>query len=172
MKISTELFSHLTRSLAEESGRRGEGEARESNRIGLIGRGTIIPCPARCGRQPVSVAIRDLSPVGIGVVHNQRLEQGEQFILRVPALEGQTTSTAVLCTVVHWRLVGSAVYMIGARFAGLIQPAGSYAGHKPVALPVESMATAFRRQAADGLSEDEAEQLRQVEARLGRLQSR
>jgi hypothetical protein len=171
MKISTELFSYLTRSLSEGSGRRDEAEARDSARTGLIGRGVIIPCPARCGRQPVSVAIRDLSSVGIAVVHNQRLVQGEQFILRVPALDGQNISTAVLCTVVHWRLVGSGVYMIGARFAGLVQPTGAPAGHKPLAIPVESMATVFRQQAADGLSEDEAEQLRQVDERLGRLQA-
>jgi hypothetical protein len=171
MKISTELFSHLTRSLGEGIAREADAEERGSARIGVIGRGVIIPCPARCRRQPVSVAVRDLSSTGIGVMHSQRLEQGEKFILRVPAVPGQSAGTAVLCTVVHCRPVGLGVYLIGAHFASLIQPAAAADENRPVSLPTASIATAFRQQTADELSEEEAEQLRQLEARLNLLQS-
>ncbi len=171
MKLSSELLNHLTLSLGGGSAPEYAGEHRGDPRLGLIGRAMIIPCPARCGRRPVSVAVRDLSAAGIGIVHTNRLERGEQFILRIPAAAGGSPTSAVLCTIAHCRPVGLGVYMIGAHYAGLIDPVHAPTANKPVVLPLESMVTAFRQQAADGLSEDEAEQLRQVEARLSRLQA-
>lgn len=171
MKLSNELFDHLTRSIGDEASGEFEGEHRGDPRLGLVGRGVIIPCPARCGRRPVSVAVRDLSAAGIGIIHTHRLEQREQFILRIPAVPGVLSASAVLCTVAHCRPVGLGIYMIGAHYAGLIDPAHAPTTNKPVPLQVESMVTAFRQQAVDGLSEEEAEQLRQVEARLSGLQT-
>lgn len=171
MKLSNELLNHLTRSIGDGSANEFEGEHRGDPRLGLIGRGVIIPCPARWGRRPVSVAVRDLSAAGIGIIHTHRLEQREQFILRIPAGHVATLANAVLCTVAHCRPVGLGVYMIGAHYAALIDPANAPTASKPEPLPVESMITAFRGQIADGLSEEEAEQLRQVEARLSTLQT-
>jgi PilZ domain len=176
MRLSAELFHQISRSFGEAPQRGPEASnERGEARIGLVGRATIIPCPQRCGRRPVSVAVRDLSSSGLGVIHTQRLDPGEQFILRMPSGTRGATATAVLCTVVHCQPLALGVYALGARFADVIESAatsapGSTAPKCPPTMHVGSLAEAFRDQALGGLSAEEAEQLREVEERLSRLQ--
>jgi hypothetical protein len=176
MKLSSELFNQISRSFGEPPARGPEELIeRGSVRIGLAGQAIIIPCPARCGRRPVSVAVRDLSSTGVGIIHTQRLEPGEQFILRLPqGTHGAATAT-VLCTVVHCQPLALGVYALGARFADLIEasattaPGGASRG-RPPAMHVGALADAFRDQSHGRLTAEEAEQLREVEERLSRLQ--
>jgi hypothetical protein len=154
--------------MGDRSDHGGSIENRTDSRVGLLGQAIIIPCPARCGRKPVSVAIRDLSPLGIGVIYDQQLDPGEQFILRVPG-QSQTSPTAILCTVVYCRSLTPAAFSLGARFVGRVESGNSAASPRLDSGSMESMTRMFQQQAAAGLSQEEAEQVREVEERLRRL---
>jgi hypothetical protein len=175
MRLSTELFNQITRSFSEALHRgSAASDDRGEVRAGLVGQAIIIPCPARCGRRPVSVAVRDLSSAGLSVIHTQRLDGGEQFILRLPP---GARGAAVLCTVVHCRPLALGVYALAARFADLIEGSATRAtgdtpSEHPPTMHVASLADAFCDQALAGLTAEEAGQLREVEERLSRLQEK
>jgi len=168
MKLSSELLAHIAHSLENSPSDHVVAEHRGEARTPLLGQATIIPCPARCGRRPASVAVSDLSPLGIGVIHDQRLDSGEQFILRVPG-DRRSSPTAFLCIVMHCRPIGPGAFALGARFAGRIEQGNAATSERPDPSSLDSMTHAFRQQAAAGLSQDEAEQLRAVESRLSKL---
>jgi hypothetical protein len=177
MIVSAELFDQTSRSFVSGSAHMPEQlDMRSDVRVGLVGRAVIIPCPARCKRQPATVALRDVSAAGLQVIYTQRLESGEQFILCMPPAAGGAPPEGVVCTVVHCQPVALGIYAIGARFAqklGLASAdnsSGRSARGGP-AMNVDGLAEAFRDHAVAGLNPEEHEQLRQLEARLGRLQA-
>lgn len=64
-----------------------------------------------------------MSASGIAVTHSVRLNNGERFIAVLPpAIRGGPRG--VLCTVVHSCLAPGGGFLIGARFSGLVKPAG------------------------------------------------
>jgi hypothetical protein len=170
MKLSAELFHHLSRSLSDQPSDHLSAENRGDPRARLLGRAVIIPCTERCERKPVSVGVRDLSPTGVGVIHDQRLDQGDQFILRVPG-QKQSAPPALLCTVMHCRVIGPAVFCLGASFAGRIEPGQNASMERLDPASLDSITQVFRQQAALGLTEAEAAQLREVEMRLSLARS-
>lgn len=121
MHISAEMFESIIRGI------RGDGgdEKRKHPRVGLSGRITIAPLPPAKNQKPTTVAVRDLSPGGIGILHSQAFRPGEQFNLILKYDKSETTKT-ILCTVRWSRSVGSDLYAIGAQFEkGDAEPAKS-----------------------------------------------
>lgn len=173
MKLPTNLIQEMTRSCFGEP-TTGTAEQRTESRHAVPGHALVIPCPARFHRRPVIAAVRDLSTAGIGLVHSQRIENGEQFILRMPLERGPI---ALLCTVTYCKPVALGIYALGAFFAREINsnattaPTDAQIPSAPPAMGVVEMSEAFSRSAAGGLSPEESEQLKQMEERLRGFQA-
>jgi hypothetical protein len=61
--------------------------------------------------------LRDLSARGASLVVNERLEDGSQFTLHLPAKPGSTRCPAI-CQVIHCRPQSDGTFLIGAEFIG------------------------------------------------------
>jgi len=64
--------------------------------------------------EPVSVGMRDFSPRGVAVIHDEPLDFGDQFLMTVRTKANQTVQ--MLYTVAHCRKTRPNVYLIGAEF--------------------------------------------------------
>jgi hypothetical protein len=63
---------------------------------------------------PLSMRVRNLSPSGVLLQHEQALKFGQQFVLNLPRNEG--SSVQILCTVMNCRVGRGKLYHIGAEF--------------------------------------------------------
>lgn len=109
-------------------------ERRQNPRIPFAGEATIIRCD-RADRTPVLVQIRDVSSSGIAITHTARLLNGERFIAVLPPAIGGGPR-GVLCTVVHSWIGTAGEFLIGARFSGLVKPAGPVVAQVRTPAPV------------------------------------
>lgn len=154
MKLSDNLFREVIKGLKLPDGR--------AQRVPLVGRATIIPCTPHHGNRPAAVVVRDLSPTGIGIVHLEELQAGEQFILCPPGLNARDPRL-IMCSIVHCEPLEHGLFGIGATFVKTLT-AGP--GDFPV-LPVEGLVTAFRREAAAAL-----QALEEGDAQFGKIEER
>jgi hypothetical protein len=111
MKISAEMFEAITASIRGEA----RHEKRKSPRVGLSGKMTIMPLPPAKNCKPVLVPVRDLSATGIGILHSEDLQMGQQFNLVLKS-ERTAKTRVILCTVRWSLLAGPDMYSIGASF--------------------------------------------------------
>jgi hypothetical protein len=173
MKLPVNLIQELTRRCFADPAT-GTVEQRSESRHIVPGHAVVIACPARFDRRPVIAAVRDLSTTGIGLIHSQRIENGEQFILRMPLERGPI---ALLCTVTYCKPVALGIYALGAFFVREINPnattapTDSQSPSAPPAVGVVEMSEAFSRGAAAGMTPEEREQLQQMEERLRGFQA-
>jgi hypothetical protein len=91
------------------------GHRRQSPRISVEARATIIPCSPGSERRQVGVSVRDISADGIGFLHHQSIGSGQPFILVLPSATG-TRARAILCTAAWWQPVAEGSFAVGAKF--------------------------------------------------------
>src|SRR6185295_13973580 len=87
MYLSAELFQQVVSTFhggATMEGPHAGWEHRRQPRVAVHATAVIIPLVDRLGRRPVRVGMRDLSIVGVGIIHDQPLRVREQFALRLP----------------------------------------------------------------------------------------
>lgn len=119
MRLSAEQFRHIAGSLGVKdaavagSGRRSAARS-ESGRPA-----TIIPCGGQADRRPFAVIMLNISASGLAIKDPPPLKRGDQFVLRVPATETQSLS-AILCTVVYFRLMADGSEVAGAQFSRVL----------------------------------------------------
>jgi PilZ domain len=111
MRISAEMFEAITTSIRGDS----RDEKRKEPRVGLSGKVFIVVPSPSTDRKPKLVAVRDLSAGGIGIIHNEKLEPGQQFNLLLK-YEQIGLLKEIICTVRWSRSLGSGLYAIGAKF--------------------------------------------------------
>ena len=70
-------------------------------------------------RYSILVWLRDLSVEGIGLVHSQALEDGDEFIAEFPLRNQQNLN--VLYRVVHCKMLSKNLYCIGARLVRMLE---------------------------------------------------
>jgi hypothetical protein len=116
MNLSPEQFASVINSLQEPLG--GESEKRRARRVLHRARVPIIVDGGTPRERQAVVTVRDLSPRGVGLLHNERLPRGTSFVMRIERAGGPRVQ--VLCTVAHCRLQRGGVYIIGAEFTCLI----------------------------------------------------
>ena len=127
--ISAERFSDIVNSLKTERGNGADVDERRQPRADINARATIIPLRESCNPGPLTVLVRNLSPAGIGFLHERPMSLDEQFALVLP--RSGDTPAIVLCAVACWQPLAGDVYGIGARYVRVLRDGGD------PALPIE-----------------------------------
>ncbi len=123
MNLSAELFESIVARLSEpDSGFDGATprEQRREPRVGVRASVTLVPFTDRIASVPLEVPVRDLSPGGIGFLHETKIALDEQFVLQLPSSRGPVT---LLCGVVYWQPLREGTFAIGAKFLRLLSGA-------------------------------------------------
>lgn len=94
---------------------------RRAERIRRDGKMTVTPCYHGMLGKPVQVRLKDLSAMGIGLIHSARLEPGTQFIIQL-AQSGGETKTLLYKVVRCDTSTTSGVSSIGAELAAVLKP--------------------------------------------------
>ena len=119
-ELDVTRFSDLLASLREA---KSEGsDQRRRPRAELLARATLIPLRESSQPGNLSVLIRNLSPTGLGFLHEQIMSLGEEFALVLPR-EGDTPAI-VLCAVASWQPLARDLYSIGAQFTRILRDGG------------------------------------------------
>ena len=124
MSLSAEQFIEAITSLTSDPIQDGaDHEQRRQPRVGLRSRATIILLGEQAGSAAVSVQVRDLSPAGIGFLHEQKMNLDQQFALVLP--RANDTPSVILCSVAFWQPLAGDCYAIGARFRRILRDGGN-----------------------------------------------
>jgi hypothetical protein len=117
MKLSAEVFAHITGSLRSDELALVTGEKRKSPRVGFRGQLIIRVISAAGPGAPVRVRLRDLSRTSIGFLHRQNLPVGRKFVI---CLSNDSTEpggvTQLLYQVVRCDALDDGLFAIGATF--------------------------------------------------------
>ena len=109
----------LELSLAEQSEGAAQANRRKTARIRRDGTMYLMPCRQGVLGQPVQVRLKDISSGGIGVVHNQPLDKGSQFVIQLPQPGGLAKS--LVYTVVRCDASASGPFSIGAELSCVLK---------------------------------------------------
>ncbi len=122
MHLTGEWFDNLAKTLkgktpsaagAETSGKRG-ADLRQSQRVGVRFPAQIMIIEnGKVARQD-QIHVRDISAMGIGIIHNLKMAVKQQFIIEMPLEEGG--SRRILCEVKNCRRLADDLFGIGASF--------------------------------------------------------
>jgi hypothetical protein len=122
--LTGEWFEDLIRSVnTRETG----DQRRRVPRIGVRFSAEMFEVDGERVLPPVTIRIRDISPLGLGFSHNRRLRKGRRFIIQLP--QEELAPLRILCEVKNCETVADQVYAVGAEFVliGLkSQPAGDH----------------------------------------------
>jgi hypothetical protein len=95
----------------------GGADSRRAPRVECSGRVRVRLGPEGAA---FDAEVKDLSVRGIGIIFPRRLERGASFVTHQGRLVGP--GVEVLCVAAHCREVSQGRYLIGAEFAGVIEP--------------------------------------------------
>src|SRR5438105_5567768 len=99
MLLSPEMFNAIVAAIKGQAKSPDPSERRKSARESVQGQAIIIPCGRRTKRTASIVQVRDISPDGLGIIHNEMLKVGENFILYLSSV---TEPKAIVCSVTRW----------------------------------------------------------------------
>jgi hypothetical protein len=120
--LPAEQFKEIIRSLRSDGQGRRSLEKRTGPRVGLRARLLIrVHRGGTLSKNALLVWLRDLSVEGIGLVHAQPLEDGDEFIAEFPLRNQQNLN--VLYRVVHCKMLSKSLYCIGARLVRMLDDA-------------------------------------------------
>lgn len=125
MALSAEQFIEIlaAANIPADNAESADGsDIRRTARTSIRTNATIIPLSEGSQPNAVSVQVRDLSPAGIGFLHEQKLKLDEQFALVLPRTND--TPSVVLCAVAFWQPLARDLFAIGARFTRVLRDGG------------------------------------------------
>jgi PilZ domain len=109
--LTGEWFEDLIRSVnTRETG----DQRRRVPRIGVRFSAEMFEVDGERVLPPVTIRIRDISPLGLGFSHNRRLRKGTRFIIQLP--QEELAPLRILCEVKNCETVADQVYAVGAEF--------------------------------------------------------
>lgn len=109
--LTGEWFENLIRSVnTRETG----DQRRRVPRIGVRFATEMFQVDGDRVLPPVSIRIRDISPLGIGFTHIRRLQKGTRFIIQLP--QEELLPLRILCEVKNCTMVADQVFTIGSEF--------------------------------------------------------
>jgi len=109
--LTGEWFEDLIRSVnTRETG----DQRRRVPRIGVRFSAEMFEVDGERVLPPVTIRIRDISPLGLGFSHNRRLRKGRRFIIQLP--QEELAPLRILCEVKNCETVADQVYAVGAEF--------------------------------------------------------
>ncbi|MDB5354753.1 MAG: hypothetical protein JWN24_1206 [Phycisphaerales bacterium] len=129
MDLSADQLAQIVFSLGAAPSSEVGADQRRRPRAELDARVDLIPLSDQSNPAAISVKVRDLSPSGIGFLHDRQMALDEQFALLLPR-DGDTPAV-VLCTVAFWQPLARDLFAIGARFTRILRDGGI------PALPIE-----------------------------------
>lgn len=92
---------------------------RRANRVRRDGKVLVIPCCQGIMGKSSQVRLKDLSASGIGIIHSDSMDAGQQFIIQLPQPGGSIKS--LLYTVRRVDAAGG-LYSIGAELTSVLRP--------------------------------------------------
>jgi hypothetical protein len=101
------------------------GDVRKSDRFPVRRRGILFRVNGEETQGPaIQVLVRELSSTGVGLVSPEPMVPGEEFLLRLPANDGEL---AIRCQAVRCEQAGngSRIYTIGAAYRQVVDLAAS-----------------------------------------------
>src|SRR5690348_13669081 len=101
MALTAEQFIEIVSAADKPADGADAPDARRASRICIRANATIIPLSEGSQPNAISVQVRDLSPAGIGFLHEQKLKLDEQFALVLP--RNNDTPSVILCAVAFWQ---------------------------------------------------------------------
>jgi PilZ domain-containing protein len=109
--LTGEWFENLIRSVnTRETG----DQRRRVPRIGVRFSAEMFQVDGDGVLPPVTIRIRDLSPLGLGFTHTRRLRKGTRFIVQLP--QEELEPLRILCEVRNCTTVADQLFTIGAEF--------------------------------------------------------
>jgi HD-like signal output (HDOD) protein len=111
----------LELSLAQPTADENPANRRRANRVRRDGKMTITPCAHGVLGKPVQVRLRDLSSMGIGLVHNEPIAIGTQFLIQIA--QGGSELKTLLYKIVRCETSSGGVSLIGAELLTVLKPA-------------------------------------------------
>lgn len=112
MNLSAEQYSTVIQSIEgyDPAGK----DKRRAPRVVHRCRVPIVLDHGNEAERTVQITVRDLSPRGIGMLHNERIARGTPFIIQIERLG--KAKVVILCTVAHCKSQGKDLFAIGAEF--------------------------------------------------------
>jgi two-component system, cell cycle response regulator len=111
----------LELSLAQQKDDAAPSNKRRATRVRRDGKMQITPCSHGILGTPVTVRLKDLSSMGIGIIHNQPIEPGSQFIIHLAQSGGETKT--LLYKAVRCETSSAGLSAIGAELLAVLKPA-------------------------------------------------
>jgi hypothetical protein len=111
VQLAHEHLAEIVTCLRRDSRDRMNHERRVLPRFRVWAPVEIVPL---AGDRTVTVWLRDLSRGGMGVMHTRAMALGEQFLIRLPLIDGDPMP--LLCEVVYCRGATGDMFSIGCRF--------------------------------------------------------
>jgi hypothetical protein len=122
MQLSAEEYESLIQSIKPYQ-KSCAGERRQHARVGTGGsQVTIIPLSGNATPKPISVGVCDISQEGVGIVHNETMEVGRQFLLCLSYGSDVGTTRMIVCIVRRVEQTPEGEFRIGCEFSGMMHP--------------------------------------------------
>jgi hypothetical protein len=133
MCLSAKLLSEITGCdrLCTE---RPEQECRKSPRIPFSVRAALASMTETGLGSSTPVRVRDISATGVGFLHAESMPIGRQFVMAVP--RKRQPPICLRCSVVCCRQMSFNVFLIGARFLGVVE--GSHTSPQEMGEPAQT----------------------------------
>ena len=110
--LAHEHLAEIVTCLRRDSRDRMNHERRVLPRFRVWAPVEVVPLPE--AGKTVTVWLRDLSRGGMGVMHTRAMALGEQFLIRLPLIDGDPMP--LLCEVVYCQGATGDMFSIGCRF--------------------------------------------------------
>lgn len=114
MNLEVETLTGIVAAMRLRGGTRTWEDRRAMGRIPMQKVMAIIPYRTGMTGEAVNVWIRDISAGGMGLIHSHRMEPNEEFVIRLPRVDG--SEMPLVCAVAHCTALGPELFTIGARF--------------------------------------------------------
>jgi HD-like signal output (HDOD) protein len=102
---------------------------RRATRVRRDGKMTITPCADGVLGKPVQVRLRDLSSMGMGLMHNEPIPIGSQFLIQIAQGGGEVKT--LLYKVVRCETSSGGISLIGAELLTVLKPSSAGAEPQP-----------------------------------------
>jgi hypothetical protein len=150
MQLSAEEYECLIQSLRTYP--TFGDERRRSPRTGAKAEVTIVPLCGNGTPRPVSVAVCDVSRLGIGIQHTEAIDLGRQFLLCLSFSSNVATTRMIVCIVRRLSQTPEGKFQMGCEFADTMHPE----------LPTDEIAPGLEKHQAR-LFEKDVQQLEEAE---------
>jgi len=123
MQLSVEVYESLMHSLRSYPAVGSERRRHPRTQADCRAEVTIIPLAGNAAPKPISVAVEDVSRLGIGIIHGESIELGRQFLLCLShCSDVAATTRMIICIVRRIEQTPDRQFRMGCEFTGTMHP--------------------------------------------------